>query len=90
MQMWNMLLGNSCLWLALKIELGDNASMGPLFNIIKVVSTKHYRHCLLSKCLLFDNLSISWSQPRVRYFVVILEVIQGQTDPNYKIEGISL
>ena len=69
--------------------VGRKCQYGTSIYIIKVVSTKHYRHCLVSKCLLYDNLSISWSQPRVRYFVVILEVIQGQTNPKYMIEGIS-
>ena len=75
--------------ISVKDGVGRKCQYGTSIYIIKVVRTKHYRHCLVSKCLLFDNLSISWSQRRVRYFVVILEVIHGQTNPNYKIEGIS-
>ena len=48
---------------------------------MKVVITKHYRQCLVSKCLLYDNLSISCNEPRVGYFVVKIEVIQGQLTP---------
>ena len=74
--------------ISVKDRVVRKCQYGTTIYIIKVMSTKHYRHCSVSKCLFFDNLSISWSQPRVRYFVVILEVIQGQTNPNYKIEGI--
>ena len=58
---------------------------GTTVKVINVVSIKQYGHCLVSKCLLQDNLSISCNQPRVRYSVVILEAIQGQSNHNFMI-----